>query len=188
MAQNSIDRRVARTRQTLQRSLKRLTLMQGYEATTVTDICDAAKVGRSTFYSHYADKDDLKRGALEHLRDELAAARTAAGADQPFAFSLPMFAHARSHLAAYRALSGNRGGVVALATIREILSDLVRADLANGTFRCASDRPTREFAVQYLVGAFMATMTWWLDDGAKVPPTLMDAMFRNLATKGVAAI
>jgi hypothetical protein len=43
----------------------------------------------------------------------------------------------------------------------------------------------REFAVHYVVGSFMAVMTWWLDGGAKLPPQRIDAMFRRLATEGI---
>jgi AcrR family transcriptional regulator len=72
MAKRTIDRRVARTRETLQRALISLILKKGYDAITVEDICEAANVGRSTFYSHYTSKDDLKRSGLEaHLRQQL---------------------------------------------------------------------------------------------------------------------
>jgi AcrR family transcriptional regulator len=173
----------------LQRALTHLTLQQGYEATTVAAICDAAGVGRSTFYAHFASKDDLKRDGLEQLRDELRAAQheSSGSANRTFAFSLPMFEHARGHLAAYRALSGNHGGVVALEKIRQILSDLVREELVARAPMGTMDAGARAFTVQYLVGAFMATMTWWLDAGAKLPPQAMDAMFRRLATEGVMA-
>jgi hypothetical protein len=43
----------------------------------------------------------------------------------------------------------------------------------------------REFVVQYVVGAFMAVMTWWLDAGAKLSPQRIDAMFRRLAIEGI---
>ncbi|RTM09235.1 MAG: TetR family transcriptional regulator [Hyphomicrobiales bacterium] len=73
MARRAIDRRVARTRATLQHALISLIPKKGYEAVTVEDICDAANVGRSTFYAHYTGKDDLKRRGLdEHLRALLA--------------------------------------------------------------------------------------------------------------------
>jgi hypothetical protein len=49
----------------------------------------------------------------------------------------------------------------------------------------SADAIPRELAVQYLVGAFMAVMTWWLDGGAKLPPNRIDAMFRRLATEGI---
>jgi hypothetical protein len=34
----------------------------------------------------------------------------------------------------------------------------------------------------------MAVMTWWLDGGAKLPPKCVDAMFRHLATEGIAPL
>ena len=43
----------------------------------------------------------------------------------------------------------------------------------------------REVVIQYVVGAYMAVLTWWLDGGARLPPQRIDAMFRHLATKGV---
>ncbi|MDX1162466.1 hypothetical protein GOL75_14190 [Sinorhizobium medicae] len=38
--------------------------------------------------------------------------------------------------------------------------------------------------VQYLVGAYMAVLTWWLDGGTKLPPELVDGMFRRLTFDG----
>ena len=43
----------------------------------------------------------------------------------------------------------------------------------------------RDFVVQYVVGAYMAVLTWWLDGGAKLATQKMDAMFRSLATEGI---
>ena len=46
----------------------------------------------------------------------------------------------------------------------------------------------RELAVQYIVGAFMAVLTWWLDGGAKLPPQRINAVFQRLATDGIASL
>jgi len=184
-----IDRRVVRTRATLQRALTSLTLKKNYEAITIGNICEAANVGRSTFYAHYTSKDDLKRSGLEHLRRLLrdhqrnASAAPDDASSPSLAFSLPMFEHAREHINLYRALAGNRGGAVALGTIRQILSDLVREELQANAGKNPDGAIPRELIVHYVVGAFMAVMTWWLDGGAKVPPQQMDALFRRVATE-----
>jgi len=191
MAKRPIDRRVARTRAMLQRAHIALILERDYEAITVDDICEAANVGRSTFYAHYTSKDDLRRSGLEHLRKELVGRQKQALAtpgdvrDRSLAFSLAMFEHARDHIDLYRALVGGRGGTLALGTIRQILSDLVRNELASTVDQKAAEIIPREFVVQYVVGAFMAVMTWWLDAGAKLSPQRIDAMFRRLATEGI---
>jgi AcrR family transcriptional regulator len=191
MAKKPIDRRVARTRAMLQQAHISLILKKGYEAITVDDICDAANVGRSTFYAHYNSKDDLRRSGLEHLRKLLVERQkeALAGAgdirERSLGFSLTMFEHARDHLDLYKALVGGRGGAIALGTIRQILSDLVRNELAATATKKSADAIPRELVVQYIAGAFMAVMTWWLDGGAKLPPLRIDAVFRQLATEGI---
>ena len=188
---SAVDRRIARTRAGLQHALVALIMKKGYDAITVEDICEEANVGRSTFYLHYASKDALKRSGLEHLRTELVECQKltlseANGATSGFlGFSLALFEHASSHGDLYRALVGSRGGGVALDGVREILSDLVRADLASMRGDDVPAVPS-ELAVQYVVGAYIAVLTWWLDRGAKPSPQSMDAMFRHLAINGIA--
>lgn len=187
-----MDRRVARTRGILQEALNRLTLKSGYEAVTIKDICDEANVGRSTFYAHFTSKDDLKRSGLEHLRHHLVARQQAALAgdgapqDRTLSFSLVMLEHARDHAALYKALVSDRGGSVALGFIREILGDLIRADLADLRSEPKPSPANREATVQYLTGAFMSLMIWWLNNGAKRPPGEVDAIFRHLSLEGIA--
>ena len=194
LAKDAIDRRIPRTRAALQHALTSLILKKGYEAITIQDICDEANVGRSTFYAHYTSKDDLKRSGFEHLRKELvdrqSAARAAPGdiKDRSLAFSLTMFEHARDHIDLYRALVGGHGGTVSLGQIRQILSDLVRNEFPASVGKNSADIVPRELVVQYVVGAYMAVLIWWLDGGAKLPPKRIDAMFRRLATEGITTL
>ena len=194
LAKTAIDRRIPRTRAMLQHALTSLILKKGYEATTIQDICDAANVGRSTFYAHYTSKDDLKRSGFEHLRKELVDRQRYAQAapgdikDRSLGFSLTMFEHARDHIDLYRALVGGRGGTVSLGQIRQMLSDLVRNEFAATVGKNSADIIPRELAVQYVVGAYMAVLTWWLDGGAKLPPKRIDAMFRRLAAEGITSL
>lgn len=191
MSKNAIDRRAPRARALLQQALMSLIDTKRYEAITVNDICEAAKVGRSTFYSHYRSKDDLKRSGVESMGRSLLARQRAvrAHASDPdlrkLGFSLSVFEHARDHLDHYRALAGDRGRTVVLTKIRQMLCDLVRDELAVTVNNNSKERIPNELVVQYVVGAYMAVMTWWLDSGATLPPQRIDAMFRHLAIEGV---
>jgi AcrR family transcriptional regulator len=191
LAKHAIDRRIPRTRAMLQHALTSLILKKGYEAITIQDVCDEANVGRSTFYAHYTSKDDLKRSGLEHLRKELVDRQKDAQATpgdvrgRSLDFSLTMFEHARDHLDLYRALVGGRGGTVSLGQIRTILSDLVRNEFVSTVGVNSEEIVPRELVVEYVVGAYMAVLIWWLDGGAKLPPKRIDAMFRSLVTKGI---
>jgi len=96
-----------------------------------------------------------------------------------------MFEHAREHATLHRALSGTRGGTIALETIRRMLSDLVRNELrARRGKGCTDDLP-RELVVQHIVGAYMAVLIWWLDGATRLTPEQVDTMFRRLMLQGL---
>jgi AcrR family transcriptional regulator len=188
LAKKSIDRRVVRTRGLLQNALVSLILKKGYQAVTVEDVCAEANVGRSTFYAHYKGKEDLHRSGMAQLRRQLLERqRTAAGssrsAHEGLNFSLPVLEHARDHIDHYRAMVGHGGDAGVIGHIRKIVADLVRDEIAST--KPSRETVPRELLVQYLVGAYMAVLTWWLDDGAKLPPEQIDAIFRGIANRGL---
>ena len=180
------DRRTTRTKALLQKAHVDVMLKKGYEAMTIQDICDAANVGRSTFYAHYKSKGDLRRGSFEHLRMLLVERRSAAAAasGRGLGFSLALFQHAKEYLPLYRALAGSRGAVLGLGAIRKILLDLV-ADEFGARRASGPESLPQEVAVQYVVGAYMAVLTWWLDQGAKASPEKLDEAFQRMVYPGV---
>lgn len=185
MTQTSVDRRAARTIGKLQRAHLALIMEHGYDRTSVEDICGAAGVSRSAFYAHYRGKDDLKRSGLDRLKqDLLKRQRLAAANGEAFSFSLPLFAHARDHLDLYRALSGSRGGFVALGAIRAIVRALISSEVA--TIAPALAGSERKATIEFLAGAYVALLVWWLDEGAQMAPGEIDARFRRLALAGLA--
>jgi AcrR family transcriptional regulator len=182
-----VDRRAARTRKALHKALITLIRDRDYDAISVQDIADEANVGRSTFYAHFTGKDDLLRNCGGWIRGMLIGHRhhTSTQSDAPrplFDFSLVMFQHARERLEIHRAMNSGSAGPVLRDVKRQVLTELVREDLA--TLRHSSI-PDREVCVQYLVGAYMSLLEWWLDRGAKESPEQMDAAFRALVFEGL---
>jgi len=180
-----IDRRVRRTRLSLQTALISLIPERGYDAVTVEEICEAADVGRSTFYAHYKSKDDLKRRAIDdHLRGLFHARQleltAAGGAERSLSATQVIFEHVRDHRDLCRAVVRGPGCSVAIDAIRNSLSALLREEIGSGS----SSSFMREFTVQYLVGAFITVLVWWLDNGARRSPEEMESHFRELSTKG----
>jgi AcrR family transcriptional regulator len=183
VAVRKLDRRILRTRKLLQDALVSLMIEKGYEATTVQDIIDRANVGRSTFYAHFADKETLLTSRLEDLRGMLAE-RQRQGA-QRLGFSLPMLEHARDHLQLYKAIAGRSSGEVVIRRIHRMIAALAAIDLqATGVDR-KSNRPA--LAAQFIAGAFMAVLIWWLEEDAKSPPAEVDTLFRQLVLRGLAS-
>src|SRR3954467_8818375 len=72
MRNTKADRRSERTRQLLNGALIELMLEQRYDEITVQDIIDRANIGRSTFYAHYLDKEDLMVSGFTRVLDTLS--------------------------------------------------------------------------------------------------------------------
>src|SRR5215510_12797474 len=68
------DRRIQRTEALLREALAALIHEKPYEDIVVKEILHRANVGRSTFYTHFRDKDDL---LLSSIQDILRSARVA---------------------------------------------------------------------------------------------------------------
>lgn len=180
-----IDRRVQKTRQALHQALIALIVEKGYEAVTVRDILERANVGRSTFYSHYLGKEQLLQGGLDGLGRMLAeqqrAARDSAPGMPAFAFSLALFEHAQGYREVYRAMVGQHAGAVVLNRLQLVLSGLVEAELAR--LRLADSAPALPLAAvsQFLVGALISVLRWWVDEPRDYAAAELDAIFRRLA-------
>jgi hypothetical protein len=78
-----------------------------------------------------------------------------------------------------------RAGPIILDKVRQYLGEIVRAEL-KGTSMVSGQPP--EVAVQFVVGAYMSVLTWWLDRGAKEAPEEIDRAFRELALRGLGAL
>ncbi|MGV9839679.1 TetR/AcrR family transcriptional regulator [Nocardia niigatensis] len=126
-----LDRRVRRTRMALHRALIELMQDQPYARITVQDIIDRADVGRSTFYAHYRDKDDLLLiSCIEHVRGEISAQLARyPGEPPPLAPVEILFRLIAAHPDVYRPLIGQRANAIVLRSIRQMYAELLAEHL-----------------------------------------------------------
>lgn len=189
------DRRIARTRRQLLESLMTLMIEKGYEAITVQHIIDRANVGRSTFYSHFLDKQDLLQSGIDQLRLTLAehspsAALSGDPAAQPLrlAFTLAMFQHAQGHYDLYRAMVGRQSGALVQQLMKEMFGKLLKREFEANPV-CSALSPTQQdLLIQYVVSSLLSLLTWWLDQKMPFSAEKMDETFHLLTMPGMAAM
>ena len=124
------DRRVGKTRKALKEALTDLILEKGYESVTVQDVIDRADVGRSTFYAHFVDKDDLLMAILADL-EMPGLDPTSWKADDPaFGWTLALFRHFGSGKRLFKAVAGGQSGSLARRETTRRLEELTEAELS----------------------------------------------------------
>lgn len=165
------DRRVTRTRRQLRDALLALILERGWDDVSVQDVCDRADVGRSTFYTHFADKEELLLSGFDQLK---AAMRSLADGRTPLGFARPLIEHAAENLRLFRALVGKRSGQAMQRRFRAIVIDLVTDDLAH-----LPAGPKREAVAHALAGAFLELLLWWIEGRTTLTAADLAATFER---------
>ncbi len=185
-----IDRRIQRTRQLLQDALVALILEKGYETITVQDVIDRANVGRSTFYAHFQDKEDLFLSGFENLRSlfEEHLLGQSPAETSPWALSLVMFQHAHEYQRIYKALVGERSGHIMLAHIQKYLTALIGKHLKSQLPPRKKEQIPLEILTLYIVSSLTTLLTWWLDHDMPYPAEQINDVFRQLTQPSIEAI
>jgi AcrR family transcriptional regulator len=188
MKQNKHDRRSQRTYHLVNTAMMELLMEKRYDAITVQDILDRADIGRSTFYTHYYDKEDVLVSITEEMLDLFNQQMQKAEVRQGLLPGLELFGHAQQMHKQLQVLLRGRGGEVLLKTVQALLSKNIEQSLAPAWSGKRSPSVPLAVVSQYLAGAFLNLLKWWLESEMPYSPEEMDEMFRQLALPGVWAI
>jgi AcrR family transcriptional regulator len=147
-----------RTQRLVGDALIALLLEKRYDDITIQDILDRADIGRSTFYEHYWDKEDLLASEIERVIDLLDQhIETPSQHVGDFIPSLALLQHVREHYRLYQALL--RGQGIEIAT--QAFQNHLRTRVETGLRGEGSDELLAVVA-SYVAGTFMTLMHWWL--------------------------
>lgn len=164
------DRRIQRTRELIEKALVELISERGYDAITIQDIVDRANVGRTTFYLHYGNKDELfmiyheaviREFHFGPLHPHPLSRKELLSTEAP-----PEMISAYRHLKEawvhlYPIFQGKDGPLI-LRRIRESSAQEIEANLRAAFVEADSAIPFNLLA-NYLAGARIALVQWWLD-------------------------
>jgi len=178
-ARKKRDRRIQRTQHSLTHALVDLVTEKRFDDITVQNLIDRADVGRSTFYSHFRDKEDLFQKNWERFLDfcveQIDWNKVGKGSFFPVLF---LFDHLKDVQPFYRGLVRSRKSDALMKTGTEYLTEKVSAGLkSNLKYRPSIPIPLLS---HYLATELFALLKWWLDQGMPYSPERMDEIFHEL--------
>ena len=183
MKEEQLDRRVQRTRKALEEALVTLIEQKGYDAITVQDIINEANLGRSTFYAHYIDKDDLLKKSMSGLVHSMMGHLEKSDSPQDLkqnqlVNTLPLFRHVKKHYRLYKAMLGGRGIDMVIKAVRHHLAEHIEEQIEKAPPSEIDVPPPVRAA--FLAGAVLTLLTYWLDTRMPYSAEEMDSMFQRL--------
>ena len=186
------DRRIQKTEALLRGALGTLIREKPYDDIAVKEILNRANVGRSTFYTHFADKDAL---LVSCIHDMLRPARRGGwgrAAEKPqeeiVRFSLPILEHVERHRRTDSANMGPRGRRVLHEHLQHAITRLIEAEVRaalRGRTRAAR-HASPDLLVPWIASTFVLVLNWWVESDSPLPAADADALFRALVEPSLA--
>ena len=171
------DRRVRRTKHSLHSALIGLAHEKPYESIAVKEILSRADVGRSTFYTHFAHKDELLESGIHELLGEWHRR------DSPdiLGFSLPFLQHIEEHRQNHGPQLARHSRVALHDHLQSVLAGLVaQAIQATRASAQTEAHVSTELLGRHVAATFVLVLNWWLESEPALTPTDVDARFRRL--------
>lgn len=178
MPEKTIDRRVRRTRHALEDALISLILEKGYDAVTIEEITDRADLGRTTFYLHFRDKEELLMNAIDTmiedflnqnlvqpiLKDKLIQnVQLNPGQRNLYSNLLKqIFLHAHENADLYKIILRGEGGSKAMQRLMDISKQEFLRRIQN--FPHLQSKVPLDIFAMYFTGSILELVTWWLEE------------------------
>jgi AcrR family transcriptional regulator len=180
------DRRVQRTRELLQKTLIELMREREYDSITIQEIVDRANIGRTAFYLHYGNKDDLFLSCHEAVIHSFEF-----GALYPRSREALLSPEVPASMtAAFQHLEGARGllypifqGKDSLVTLRRMLRDWSAREIETSLREVFTESESTipfDLLANYLAGAQISLLHWWLEKHQPYTPAQLAQTFHRL--------
>jgi AcrR family transcriptional regulator len=185
-AAGKTDRRVVRTRDLLGDALVALIQEKPFESITVQDVLDRAGVGRSTFYAHYKDKNDLFLSDAEDFFEAMSTALSKHGDKSNRVAPVCEFF---SHVAEQREF---HDALVASGKAQD-LWEMGQEYFARGIEHRLTElrgapamAATRAAALAHaFAGALFSLLSWWMHGGSPLSASQMDQLFHGMVWSSI---
>jgi len=177
----TVDRRQQRTRRQLSHALVELIQEKRFDDITVQNVIDRADVGRSTFYTHVRDKEDLLQQDWERFLNAFSEhfVWEKAGVDS-FVPVAHLFQHLREAQSFYKGLVRSRKTESLFKSGATYLSTKIEGALHARAHIGQPAQVPIPILANFMAFELFSLLRWWLDHGMPETPERMDQIYHQL--------
>jgi AcrR family transcriptional regulator len=187
--QQKEDRRSQRTYHLISSAFTELLSERPYDAILVQDILDRAGIGRTTFYAHYFDKEDVLNSMTDQMLETFAQQIDHSPERQRVVPSLELFEHIyQSQNQQFRALMRGHADEQLWRALQTALCRAIEPVLATLCLERRSPPIPLPVVSEYLASTFITLLKWWISADMPYPPEQMESIFEQMTLPGLSAM
>lgn len=177
---NRAERRRQHTRKQLTGAALEVLAEVGYQKLTIKAITDRADLGYGTFYLHFRDKDEIVWEVVHELGENWRVEMEKKLEGIPFPRReylswVYLFEYTDSVRLPFAEMMGSGGSATILQYYQNYVAELHEHNLRTGVYHSALDLPP-DFLAQYMTGALVRLMLWWIETPNDYTPLQMADM------------
>lgn len=170
------DRRIEKTKAAIYEALSDLMQEKKYANITVQEIIDRANVGRTTFYTHFAYKDEVLSSCIESIFESFNQHMNAEATAHENRF-LPvaeLFAHIQENARLVNGILKAESGEWLFNKFKGYWNDKIRAYLTSHLSKGKQPKVPIDILINYITSTVIELIKWSMTSGEKYTPKQME--------------
>lgn len=191
MKENTVDRRIVRTKKALRDALTELMKEKTFDEITVSDLTTRADINRGTFYLHYRDKYDLLEQSEEEIIEGIKDIRnkkklltledihTFDYMNEPIPFVTELFEYLQDNADFMTVILGAKGNPAFHIKLKSVMRDIMAEGILMHLKEDELFVPLGYLSA-YAISAQLGVIQHWLDTGMKETPDKVSLIISRL--------
>ncbi|MBM7645923.1 AcrR family transcriptional regulator [Scopulibacillus daqui] len=163
------DRRIRKSKQSIERAIIELIDEKGFEDIGVNDIAERADISRGTFYLHYQDKFELFERLVDKILNELISAielsndKSRNGTMDKERY-IRYFEHFQKHSRFYKAMFSYKGEAYFYNRFIDVLKKHFYHEIKELKISEEQLKVDKDFLIHFTVYAYFGVVKYWLSN------------------------
>ncbi|WP_281165713.1 TetR/AcrR family transcriptional regulator [Liquorilactobacillus sicerae] len=188
------DLRIFKTKRLIFRAFVDLIFEKDFASITVQDIADRAMINRSTFYSHFRDKQDVLEQVFPYvllpllgsIENNIIESGNVIREKKIVEIVTKIFLQVKSEKKFYLLVLRGRN-MILMDTFKKFLREHFSEIFSKLQVKNGDQIIPNDFIISYLVTTFMSTIYWWLENDCSLSAENMARiMIKLISSAGLA--
>ncbi|WP_445491839.1 TetR/AcrR family transcriptional regulator [Niallia sp. 03133] len=164
------DRRIARTREAINKAFLELFSEKEFEKITINDIAERANINRGTVYLHYTDKYDLFDKCIDDQLNKMFLSCTTKEKTDLIGALESIFIYYEENVQFFSSMLSNQRTSVFRERMMQVVTSIIkeRIDMMG-----SNKDMDKELIIQFTASAFVGLVEWWISNQMPHTPQIM---------------